>query len=109
MDTSNPLNQARDLVRQLKDHAEDLATWIVNNHDQAGRSERDRYNFTFEFESPDSDLYPDLTCKFWVGNDAKWLQLEVNEMQLDFSDDDFKIELWEQLEELAREYPDYSL
>ncbi|NIL77159.1 hypothetical protein [Rhodococcus sp. B10] len=105
MDTSTPLRQTQDLVRQLELHAQDFATWIVENHEQAGRTERDHYNFTFEFESPDSDLYPDLTCKFWIGNDAKWLHLEVNEMILNLEDDNFKTELWEQLEELARETP----
>lgn len=106
METSTPLSQAQDLVRQLELGAPDLASWIIDNHDKAKRIERDRYHFTFEFEDDDQ---PDLTCKLWIGNDAKWLHLEVNEMQLNFEDDDFKIELWESLEELAREYPDYSL
>lgn len=109
MDTSDPLTQAQDLVRQLELNAPDLATWLVENHDKAKHVERDRYHFTFEFESDDEDDRPDLTCKLWIGNDAKWLHLEVNEMQLGFDDGDFKDELWESLEELAREYPDYSL
>lgn len=109
MPDKEPLKQAQSIIRELENHVEDFATWIIEHPDQAKRIERDEFNFTFEFEGDEEAGKPELICKFWVANDARWLHLEINEMQLNIPDDTVRNRLWERLEELAQEYPNYSL
>lgn len=110
-ENKNELEKVQNILKQLENGVVDFAEWIIENHDKAKHVERDQYNFTFEFETeseiPDDDM-PDVTCKFWVGNDTRWLRLSINEMEIDIPENN-RQGLWDQLEELAAEYPNYTL
>jgi hypothetical protein len=101
----SPVKKTLKLLKTLDGNALELAEWIIEHHDKAKNVERTRHEFKFEFEVGEERLY----FAFWIANEARWLQLEVNELKLEMFDPAEQERLWWQLEELAEVYSIYAM